>query len=1235
MAEKSDLPFSKAMLAAVALTIAYLGVMLGLFLDPPTGVFEPKLLLPVLNSIFAGAIPISVAIIAIRSYWVSGLSSLLLMGSGLMTFGSAAVLAGWLIGGDQGPNVNVTIYNVGALMGAVLHVLAIVLMLRHETPESSLARKKTRLSWLFAVIYVLLIGLVLAAFEGVTPLFFIQGTGPTLLRQWVLGSATVLYFLSALFLFNRFKQESRPFYFWYALFLLMISLGLVAALIQPSVGSAMGWLNRAGHYIAGLYALAAMWATSRYARRKGVPFQSEMTALFQQAHMSYEVLVETVTEPIVTTDQDFRIIQWNTAAERKFGYSQTEVLGLSLLDLVLTPTSAALFQSSAHRIASAPLVRPAIGCLIEITCQPKNSDTLPLEVSLSGARVNGRLLFISVFRDSSLRKAADEAQRQQAEALLKASEARYHSVVSVLPEAIITQNRQFGVMTWNRAAESILGLSGDQLQAMNAYDPSWETIHEDGSAFSADTHPNALALQTGLPQLNVTMGICQPNNTVTWVLINAIPIFDEGDVSATSVVVTFTDITERKAVDEELKQHRQHLEQLVLLRTNELTSATAEADAANHAKSDFLSNMSHELRTPLNALIGLTGLLAQSPLNRRQLDYAENIQLSAKNLRTLIDDILDFSKIEANELHLEKAPFSLCALFSNIASVLGVSVGRQPIEPVLDVALDVPDALIGDALRVQQILLNLISNAVKFTEAGAIVVSVRRLTGLKASDSTQATLEFCLRDTGIGMTAETQGLIFNSFTQANESTSRLYGGTGLGLAISTRLTALMQGQLEVQSTLGQGSEFRLTLPFTIGNATTSNLLGNDAGTQTPAGLRILIVEDHPLAREVLARTCRQLGWQTHAVESGTAGLQALQDCAVGVADYDLMLLDLHMPDMDALSMLRQAYKSPDIDLPPVVLMVATAEIEQAVVASSEFNINGIIAKPLTPSSLLKGVTTALTPATETVYLPPLESHRRLAGLRLLVAEDNALNQEVIEQILVNAGAQVVLVANGQAALEALQVPGVHFDAVLMDIQMPVMDGYTATGLIREKLGLADLPVIALTAHARPQDRERSHLSGMSGHLVKPLDVQHLLDIVAQAVGVRFAVKTQPPVSHPTANLSLSGLNLAAAVEAFGGDRERYLQLLHKFVAQQGNSVVEARHHFNTGDAASAIRLLHDLSGVAGFLQAKELARLASAAESAMLDRQTAHLPLLLDQLQAAMDALTTSLKPLETATPET
>jgi len=342
-----------------------------------------------------------------------------------------------------------------------------------------------------------------------------------------------------------------------------------------------------------------------------------------------------------------------------------------------------------------------------------------------------------------------------------------------------------------------------------------------------------------------------------------------------------------------------------------------------------------------------------------------------------------------------------------------------------------------------------------------------------------------------------------------------------------------------------------------------------------------------------------------------------------------VLLDWHMPEMDGLAMLRKVYQSPEVVLPPVVLMVALAEIERAVNASAEFSIDGIIAKPLTTSSLLKVVASALAPDTTIVEVESQAIKKPLAGLHLLVAEDNELNREVIEYMLISAGAQVALVGNGQLAVDALQASGMHFDALLMDVQMPVMDGYTATQVIRQTLGLTDLPIIALTAHARPQDREKSRLAGMSGHLIKPLDMLALLEVVTQVVGFRKKASPTATTSKPIADLRLPGLNLRAALKIFDGNHERYRQLLHRFMAQQGQHVVEARGHLKVGKAHEAIALMHDLSGVAGSLQALDLSRLAAMAESAMLDEQTENLPHLFDELQGAMDTVKSSLEQLE------
>jgi CheY-like chemotaxis protein len=371
--------------------------------------------------------------------------------------------------------------------------------------------------------------------------------------------------------------------------------------------------------------------------------------------------------------------------------------------------------------------------------------------------------------------------------------------------------------------------------------------------------------------------------------------------------------------------------------------------------------------------------------------------------------------------------------------------------------------------------------------------------------------------------------------------------------------------------------------------------------------------------------------QAQAVDSGTAGLKALLNGAQEGAAYNVVLLDWHMPEMDGLAMLRQLGQSHDIYLPPVVLMVATAEIEQAVTASAEFNIDGIIAKPLMQESLYQAVVKALMADKSAVDLMPLASAHPFEGLHFLVAEDNDLNREVIEQILINAGAQVRLVVNGQLAVDALKASDVHFDAVLMDVQMPVMDGYTATRQIRESLGLLDLPIIALTAHARPQDREKSRLAGMSGHLVKPLDVQALLDLVTHVVGLRSSKLPTPKTSTHLVDLLLPGLNFGEAVKVFGGDPVVYAELLNKFMAMQSNDVVEARHRFSSGNSKGAISLLHDLSGVAGMLQALDLSRLAATAESAMRDKKTENLPGLLDEMQASMDTIKTSIEQLEAA----
>jgi PAS domain S-box-containing protein len=643
----------------------------------------------------------------------------------------------------------------------------------------------------------------------------------------------------------------------------------------------------------------------------------------------------------------------------------------------------------------------------------------------------------------------------------------------------------------------------------------------------------------------------------------------------------------------ELDRYQLRLEDLVATRTAELSEAKNIADAANLAKGSFLATMSHELRTPLNAIIGLSGLMVDSKLSPRQRDYANKIQHSGNTLCALIDDILDFSKIETGEAHLVLAPLSLKALVRSIHEIAFISLGSKPIEGLFDIAQDVPDSLVGDALRLQQILLNLCSNAIKFTHAGEIVFSV----ACALSSETEVTLQFSVRDTGIGIPLDMQASIFDEFTQADSSISRIFGGTGLGLAISARLVQLMGGQLSVDSEPGVGSTFSFAVKLIRGQSPQVPCENN-----LPEGLRVLIVDDHPLARDIHARNCLALGWLPTVRASGAEGLEELLRSSADDSPFDLLLLDWHMPGMDGLDMLQRAHNLSELVLPLVILMTPAFDLENAALATAEMGLDGFVAKPLVVDALKDAVNLAYA-GEFTEILPMLgKPDRLLSGMRLLVAEDNLLNQEVIEQVLTQAGATVTLASNGLAAVALLRGKNQHFDAVLMDVQMPVMDGYTATRLIREELGLRDLPIIAVTAHARPDDREKTRQAGMAGHLVKPLNVKDLLAVVVQVCGKTkdtFPMDDVLPAMTVLSSSHTNGIDLAAAVAFFGGRETACLDMLKQFWDQHGADAAKLRLLLGEQQVKEAIAVLHSLCGIAGFLQAKGLAHCCAAAEEAL------------------------------------
>jgi len=706
--------------------------------------------------------------------------------------------------------------------------------------------------------------------------------------------------------------------------------------------------------------------------------------------------------------------------------------------------------------------------------------------------------------------------------------------------------------------------------------------------------------------------ITKEGKSVT-LLSTKVPMMNDGRVIGLCGIST--DITDRKLME------------------GELIAAKRVAEDAAQAKADFLANMSHEIRTPMNAIIGMAYLVQKTELTAKQKDYIDKIYRSGQHLLGIINDILDFSKIEAGKLDIEYADFKLGGVLENLSNLIGEKCAEKGLELIFDVDPDVPEDLRGDPLRLGQILINYTNNSVKFTEKGEIIVRIREL----KQDHDECLLKFEVQDTGIGLTEEQKGKLFQSFQQADTSTTRKFGGTGLGLAISKRLATLMGGEVGVESDFGAGSTFWFTALLHKGESSGDTL----SYENNVEGCRVLVADDNLQARTVLHEMLKSLNLRVDEVGSGKAAIESVTRADRERDPYELIFMDMVMPEMNGIEAYR-SISALDIPLKPRCIIVTSFGREEVFREAEDSGLGLVRMKPVNPTMLREatvrilggsGGETGSAKSYEVAGISALNLDS-ICGANILVVEDNELNQQVVMELLEDGGFEIDIAENGQIAVDmAVKKP---YDIVLMDMQMPVMDGLEATKIIRQNPDMAMLPIVAMTANAMESDRERCAEAGMVDHLAKPIEPERLFALLLKWIPPKQSTENMPQRAFTSAageltekplDIEIPGLNVKLGVSRVLGKQKSYLSLLRKYVSSQRNFVSEITAALESGDFLTAERCAHTLKGVSGNIGAEEIQGKAAELESSIrekapretLDIKTQETKLLLDRMIEALE----------------
>ncbi|MBF0527861.1 MAG: PAS domain S-box protein [Deltaproteobacteria bacterium] len=814
---------------------------------------------------------------------------------------------------------------------------------------------------------------------------------------------------------------------------------------------------------------------------------------------------------------------------------------------------------------------------------------------------NGDSLWNGIINDITDRKLAEQALMQ--------SEARFRSIFEKAHTGIAFADGQGNLLQFNDSFIQLVGYDPTELQGMN---------------FAHFTHPDDLGLEidkvneilAGLrDDYRIEKRYITKMEKVIWVdlAVTAIRDAQKRPVNFVGLVV---DITERKRAEAELRQ--------TSARATELAAKT---EAAIRAKSEFLANMSHEIRTPINAITGLTQLALETELTPQQKNYLRKIKTSSSSLLGIINDILDYSKIEASKLAIERIDFDLEKILHNVSNLFLPQIEEKRLELFIEILADVPLTLIGDPLRLGQVLNNLVGNAVKFTEKGEIHVRVE----IAERKDQEILLRFSVRDTGIGLLKDQADRLFQPFTQADGSITRRYGGTGLGLTISSKLVELMKGIIAVSSSPGQGSIFAFTAQF--GMAEPQGL----PEIKNLDGLRTLVVDDQETSLMIISDMIESWRGQATTMTQSREVLDKIKQAETDRQPFDLVLLDWQMPALNGLEIARlmeKETKAGRLKRPLTVVMVTAYNKEKLLADAGLTHLEGILIKPITPSRLFKTIMKVCHPGLMPVIdlpkpdISPYEIAWPIRGARILLVEDNELNQDVAREFLEKAGLQVTIANHGGEGVEWVQKA--HFDAVLMDLQMPEMDGFQASRLIRELPEHKSLPIIAMTAAVMPRDKLACLEAGMNDYLSKPIIPHQLLNMLLKWIkpGDRNDASTPlTTASTPDEQFPpIPGLDVRSASQRLGGDLNLFNSLLKRLVDEHAETISLIRADLTAGRGEEAVRRLHTLRGVVGNISAVEVASLSLKMENAVKDGQEEARSVLLTDLEASTNHLLSSVR---------